>query len=105
MRLSATHFFLITLLALTPACRKDKVDDTAPGQTDTGPEDSGTEDSGTEDSGTEDSGTPPVDADGDGHVAAEDCNDADASIFPGAQEVCDGQDNDCDGRVDDDDPT
>ena len=38
-------------------------------------------------------------------MAAEDCNDADASIFPGAQEVCDGQDNDCDGRVDDNDPT
>ena len=29
-----------------------------------------------------------------------DCNDKDASIFPGAAEVCDGKDNDCDGQVD-----
>ena len=30
-----------------------------------------------------------------------DCNDADASVFPGAQEFCDGADNDCNGVVDD----
>ncbi len=30
-----------------------------------------------------------------------DCDDADAAIFPGATEVCDGEDNDCDGDVDD----
>jgi hypothetical protein len=29
-----------------------------------------------------------------------DCNDADAAIFPGNPEVCDGKDNDCDGRAD-----
>ncbi len=34
---------------------------------------------------------------------AEDCDDADATIYPGADEVCDGADNDCDGLVDDDD--
>lgn len=29
-----------------------------------------------------------------------DCNDANASIKPGATEVCDGKDNDCDGNID-----
>jgi hypothetical protein len=31
-----------------------------------------------------------------------DCDDGDASIFPGADETCDGLDNDCNGGVDDD---
>ncbi len=38
-----------------------------------------------------------------GYVAnGNDCNDADATIFPGAQEVCNEQDDNCDGRVDED---
>ncbi|MFH1462945.1 MAG: putative metal-binding motif-containing protein, partial [Pseudomonadota bacterium] len=40
------------------------------------------------------------DADGDGFAACEECDDGDASIFPGADEVCDGVDDDCDGAVD-----
>jgi len=37
------------------------------------------------------------DVDGDGACAADDCNNNDADIYPGAVEVCDGKDNDCDG--------
>ena len=41
------------------------------------------------------------DGDGDGiTVAAGDCNDGDGAIFPGADELCDAADNDCDGTVD-----
>ena len=39
-----------------------------------------------------------------GYVAnATDCDDGDAAQFPGADEVCNGEDDDCDGAVDEDD--
>jgi len=41
-----------------------------------------------------------VDADGDGWYEGDDCDDADADNFPGNPEVCDGQDNDCNGLAD-----
>ena len=41
-----------------------------------------------------------MDADGDGYDAPEDCDDADASVNPGAVEVCDGVDNNCVDGVD-----
>ncbi len=55
--------------------------------------------------GVEDSGQGPVDLDHDGWVETDDCDDENASVHPGASEVCDGIDNDCDGYVDDDDPS
>jgi hypothetical protein len=48
-----------------------------------------------------------VDVDGDGWAAVEaggeDCDDTDAAQFPGADEFCNGEDDDCDGSVDEDD--
>jgi hypothetical protein len=43
-----------------------------------------------------------VDADGDGVPADLDCDDNDFNNAPGLFENCDGQDNDCDGLVDED---
>ena len=74
---------------------------------DPGPDDTGTAPPEGADTGApwvdEDSGSadPFEDADRDGYAGEDDCNDADASAYPGAPEVCDdGIDNDCDGRVD-----
>jgi hypothetical protein len=50
--------------------------------------------------------TGPVDMDGDGYPAHEDCDDADPTIHPGALDVCELEgssvDDDCDGVADDD---
>ena len=54
-----------------------------------------------DDSGEDDTGEI-VDIDGDGFSAGEDCDDENANAYPGADEVCDGLDNNCDGNVDED---
>jgi len=41
------------------------------------------------------------DRDGDGHLSYEDCDDNNPAVHPGAAEICDGLDNDCNGKVDD----
>ena len=45
-----------------------------------------------------------IDTDGDGYLPEDDCDVSNASIYPGAPEVCDGLDNNCDGMVDDGNP-
>ena len=48
-----------------------------------------------------DRGDDAIDVDGDGAPAACDCDDGDGANYPGNLEMCDGQDNNCDGIVDD----
>ncbi|MDA0349460.1 MAG: right-handed parallel beta-helix repeat-containing protein [Verrucomicrobia bacterium] len=42
------------------------------------------------------------DVDGDGFGIQVDCDDNDPHMYPGAPDICDGLDNDCDGLVDED---
>ncbi len=74
-------YALLSGLILLAACRTgDKPDDSDPP--------------------VQDTGVPLQDADGDGYPSGEDCDDDDASIHPGAEESCDGLDNDCDEQID-----
>jgi hypothetical protein len=78
----------------------DGGDDDA-GDDDAGDDDAGDDDGGDDDSGDDDSG--PQDADGDGYTPADgDCDDNNANVYPGAVDVCDELDNDCDGEMNED---
>jgi len=40
------------------------------------------------------------DSDGDGYTGSDDCDESDPAIHPGAEELCNGVDDNCDGQVD-----
>ncbi len=77
--MSATSILLALSLV---ACKDDGGDAGIPLDTDTG------------------TAVSETDVDGDGFFADEDCNDNDAGIYPGAVEICDGNDNNCNGDID-----
>ncbi|MEZ4226372.1 MAG: putative metal-binding motif-containing protein [Polyangiaceae bacterium] len=41
-----------------------------------------------------------TDGDGDGFPACQECDDSSKDVYPGAKELCDGKDNDCNGSKD-----
>jgi hypothetical protein len=49
------------------------------------------------------SDTTDADGDGDGYDPTVDCDDEDPAVNPGADELCNGVDDDCDGTIDEDD--
>ena len=57
-------------------------------------------DTDTDTPGTTDTAPPLRDQDGDGVYEDVDCNDLDPAVYPGAVEVCDHRDNDCNRNVD-----
>jgi len=69
---------LATALFLATGCPPDKTDDTGeiPDET--------------------------TDIDGDGYADDVDCDDSDADVYPGAEELCNGIDDDCNGEIDED---
>jgi hypothetical protein len=112
-----TPLLSLCVLALTlSACKGDEPagDSAAPDDTEvTGGDSSGGDSSGGDSSGGDSSGgdssggdssggdsAAPADLDADGYTEAEDCDDDDAAINPGADELCDEVDNNCDGLID-----
>jgi hypothetical protein len=55
------------------------------------------------DLGTDDTAVEVTDADDDGYASNVDCDDASAAVYPGADETCNGIDDDCDDEVDEGD--
>ena len=87
------HRALLPLLLLL-ACSDDATKDTTSG-VDSGV---GADSDGSDSDGSDSDAV--VDNDGDGVPAEEDCDDDDATTYPGAAELCDGKDNSCDGAID-----
>ena len=75
----------------------DDDDMTPPGDDDTGDDDTGDDDTGDDDF------TAGGDEDHDGYTTEQgDCDDHNPDVYPGADDLCDPFDNDCDGRLNED---
>jgi len=87
-----------------PAAEASTSGDDAPAAT--GEDADSTTDSGSttgspvEDAGSSSTGEPDLDEDRDGYPASEDCDDTDPAVNPGATEICNRIDDDCDEVVD-----
>jgi len=100
---------LVLALAASGCVYPEPLDDDDNGDDDTGDDDTGDDDTGDDDTGDDDTGDDDTgdddtgdDGDGDGWTVADgDCDDGDPTVYPGAQDVCDDKDNDCNGLVND----
>ncbi len=100
--MSARLLLIPALLSATLVLACGDKDDDTTGDGGGGDGGTATDGGGTDGGGTDGGGVPSYDADGDGYHMGIDCDDGDPNVFPGAEERCNGIDDNCDGVTDTD---